>query len=112
MSDETGPRHIAFEVENLNTRLNYTLVYCREKNRVELYNTSRNVGRKLIEVIGDPETPFPKECANAWEYYNFIYARSLKIGLAIAFLGYVDKDTIEPIDPDDEETMLIAPEPM
>jgi len=115
MKKKTIPQHIAFEVEDLQTRNCYTLVYDSEIGIVTLLNTSRHIGKAVMQTFGkdSPHTPFPDEHKNAFEHYCSLYAKALDPKSPIAFIGYVDKDTIEPInyiDPDFHKHVIV-PQP-
>lgn len=104
----------AFEVEDIGTRENYTLVYEPISKRVEFYNTSRGIGRRLDLVYQEqdgclvPKTEDkgylinlnPLGCREAYEYFRKLYSHSAGLTATysdICFLGWVDPDTIEPL---------------
>lgn len=93
----------AFEVEDINTRKNYTFVL--DEGRVFMYDTSRGSGNNLMTIMpydnAEPEKSlFPFECDTAEEYYNHIYKKSLgkESTFPIYFLGYVDPETFQPLE--------------
>lgn len=92
--DDVVPKHDRFEVENIETRENYTLVLDRKNNVVSLYNTSRGAGNRLMETFG-PEG-FHLRAATAVDYYYNMFRKSLQSS-DLCFLGYVDED-FEPIE--------------
>lgn len=106
----------AFEVENVQTRENFTQVYEPELKEIQFFNTSRGVGKKLELVYREKDgdliptfckdfvlgemAPNPLGCKTAYTYFTALYEKSLNIVKShpIVFLGWVDPDTIEPLD--------------
>lgn len=92
-------KHPRFEVECIAERTNYTLVYDAANNIVEMYDTSRGAGNRLIQTFGPDR--FPYDYKTAEEYYDRLYDDSLKPNpYSVYFLGYVDAQ-FEPIEPED-----------
>lgn len=76
----------AFEVEQITTRKkNYTFIWEPERKAIEVYDTSRGVGKRFFDK---DDTPI------AWERFSNIYKESLR-SFDAPFLGFVDPDTIE-----------------
>lgn len=91
------PQHTRFEVEDLESRKNYTFALCKDKNQVELYNSSRGSGNPLMQTFGaDGKFPYG---STAEEYYNHLYQKALSVGSTntICFLGYVNEH-FEPLE--------------
>lgn len=86
----------AFEVEDIHTRKNFTYVYNPYDQSVEMYDTSRDVGRKLI---GRKNKEFHEDCETAYEFYQHLYKKSFEIDpdRPIVFLGYVNPFSIQPL---------------
>lgn len=87
----------AFEVEDINTRENFTFVYNPYDKSVKLYDTSRGKGKVLLT---NHKKDFPFECKTAEEYFNYLYRKSIGLiehDYEIYFLGWVDPDTIQPL---------------
>ena len=92
----------AFEVEKILTagpheghRANFTYEWDAENQRMLVWDTSRGVGKKSSETINSED---------AWESFRKAYNDALTTfdfqkGILI---GWVDPDTIEPIDDDEE----------
>lgn len=103
MKDLSDKVKKAFEVEDINTRKNYTFVL--DEDRVFMYDTSRGSGNNLMTIMpydnAEPEKSlFPFGCDTAEEYYNHIYKKSLgeESTFPIYFLGYVDPETFQPLE--------------
>jgi hypothetical protein len=92
---DANPEHDAFEVEDINTRQNF--VFIKRGDIVELYDSSRGVGKKSMAVIGPLEFPFGT--TNADEYYLAMFRKALRAEENICFLGYVTEteNSFEPI---------------
>lgn len=85
----------AFEIEDVERRENYTFVYNPYDQSVELYNTSRNVGRQL-KTRHTRNFPFEQE--TAYRYFKYLYNKATGMkDHPFYFLGWVHPDTIEPL---------------
>jgi hypothetical protein len=100
----------AFEVEDIYRRTNFTFVYEPTTKQVDLFETSRGVGKRLdmsyreqggfLMPIGGPSGAVtnPLGCTNAYKYFVTLYGKSINTFTGgIVFLGWVDPDTIQPI---------------
>lgn len=85
----------AFEIEDVERRENYTFVYNPYDQSVEMYNTSRKVGKQL-KTRHTKNFPFEQE--TAYKYFKHLYnkATGMKVH-PFYFLGWVHPDTIEPL---------------
>jgi hypothetical protein len=82
----------AFEVEQIATRRNYTFEWSPEKGKLLVWDTSRGVGKKYFDEDAS-ET--------AYDRFKQIYETSISMrgeGLLAPFLGWVNPDTIQPLD--------------
>lgn len=100
----------AFEVENIRNRNNFTFVFEPTTKQVDMFDTSRQVGKRLemtyrekgglLLPVGGPRNANmnPLDCFHAYDYFKALYDKSLR-GLSgdICFLGWVDPDTIQPL---------------
>jgi hypothetical protein len=99
----------AFEVEDISRRENYTFVYEPEAKSVELYNTSRGIGRRLQFIYqesgghlfpSEEECKMdPHDCKTAYAYFQTLLnkSRTFPAAMTMCFLGWVDPDSIEPL---------------
>ncbi|MDY8021087.1 hypothetical protein [Paenibacillus polymyxa] len=88
----------AFEIENVNTRKNYSYAYNPYDQSVCCYDTSINQipANKRIMAFKDS---FPFECATAYDYFVYIYKRSTSMkDLPWCFLGWVNPTSFKPIE--------------
>lgn len=86
----------AFEVEDIGRRENYTFEYNPYDQAVNMYDTSRGVGKKL-KMRKTKEFPF--ECETAYDYFKYLCEKSLKFepDNDIYFLGWVHPVTVQPL---------------
>lgn len=106
----------AFEVEDIRHRTNYTFVYEPTTKQVDMYNTSLGKGRVLdmsyredeyglvpVYPIHNRFSMNPLGCTKADDYFYLLYDRALNPIDDICFLGWVNPDTIEPIEEGKDE---------
>lgn len=101
----------AFEVEDINTRQNFTFRLDVEKNTVQMLDSSlphrsSKSGELLYEFPTDKSPPhFPFGCKDAQEYFDFIYGKAVNGDPdhpGVYFLGWVDPETLQPLEPEEE----------
>jgi hypothetical protein len=110
----------AFEIEDISSRKNFTFEYDPILKMVIMHNTSRGVGKRFDfaykevnrRVYGDCLSPIddegqyksgftvnPLNCKTAWEYFQKLRIKPTDGRHFI--LGFVDPDTIQPLDEED-----------
>ena len=97
MDDKT---RCAFEVEDVQTRKNYSFVYEPASGIINMFNTSRGEGNQLLTSMpndSNDKPDFPFKCKNAYDYFIYMYGKSLRDG-RICFLGWVTPDTFVPLE--------------
>jgi hypothetical protein len=93
----------AFEVEDINRRENYVFKYIEEENVVEMWETTNWDNRLLMSF---PEGDrFPFSCKNSKEYFDKMFEKAIKIDMhnQIVFIGWVNPETFQPIEPKPDE---------
>jgi len=98
---DAKPLHDAFEVEDMVYRSNF--VFVKRESTVDLFDSSRGVGKKLMETFGgDFGLEFPFGTKNAEEYYLHMFHKALRSEDNICFIGYV-KETLSSFQPIESE---------
>lgn len=87
----------AFEVEDINTRQNFTFKYNPYDESVTTIDTTINKPSKVIIFYNKD---FPFECKSAYDYFVYLYNKSLthKDNTNIFFIGWVNPSNYLPID--------------
>lgn len=91
----------AFEVEDIARRENYA--FWKKEDKVVLIDTTRTFQpledyshRNHKHTFGPEKFPFG--CENAEEYFEYMYNKSLKMDQNIAFLAWIDPETGEQVE--------------
>jgi hypothetical protein len=114
-SIENVNEKMAFEVENIWRRENYSLLYDPEEKVVSLYDTSRGSGNLLLmsykEINGNLHGIYyrhghysdlqinPLEQKTAYGYFRKLYEKSVnEFNPTAMFIGWVHSETFEPLE--------------